>query len=551
MIPRCLRLSEPYGEGVTKLIKKPKLLKRAEYHSITEAMLVSLGIGLLLGILVGIILKFSVDFWVQAHYVTEDKIEAREGECVADLQDYVTNYGIDSSDKKHIYEWVKSDNYLYILLYNSNGELVFNYGDFYADTALGNTTRPNKSENTDNTESDAAGIHVYKGGMMVKMPTADELFNYASQNEAYKIKFNDVELTIRVAEYSEYMHYALANVLSVLIGILTFLAFLILRIHTLSARIRKLGNDVISVAAGDIEHEIEVDGDDEVAKLSSNVDNMRQSLVFSYKKQKDAQQANAELITAMSHDIRTPLTVLLGYIDMMKMKNEDEELAGYIQASEHTALRLKQMSDDMFNYFRLYGDADLKMELETYPVSTLFSQLLEEHLFMLYEKGYKIDTNIEILNTVQDIEIKTDAPQLARIVENMFSNILKYADKNAPVCVKTDVNAEECKLLFTNTIAKNLDNVESNKIGLKTCAKIASALNIKFETRNDGEVFSAELVIPMREEEDIFTKTVEKKGVLNKLSSTLGKVKGFFARGARGLKTKLSTLFRRKNNDKL
>ena len=528
------------------MTKKTKILKKVEYHSITEAMLVSLGIGLLLGILVGIFLKFGIDFIIQTDYLTEERIDAREKESVVELQNYVRDYNLRPKDMRHVDEWVKSANYLYVLIYR-DGELFFESGNFSADTMVNSDTRldeliKNEQEEAETNEND---VHSYSGGIFVNLPTREALYIYTSQNDEYYINFGDEKFSIRVAEYSEYMYYVLGNVLSVFGGVLMFLGFLILKIHELSARIRKLGNDVITVAAGDIEHEISVYGDDEVSKLSFNVDNMRQSLVYSYKKQKDAQQANAELITAMSHDIRTPLTVLLGYIDMMKMKNDNDELASYIQASEHTALRLKKMSDDMFNYFRLFGSAELKTEIEVYSVSTLLSQMLQEYIFMLTERGYDVNSNIEILNTVSDIEIKTDAPQLARIVENLFSNMLKYADKNAPIFINVDVNADICKLTFTNNVAKNCEKVESNNIGLKTCVKIANALNVEFNAKREDDVFTVMLAIPTHKDEPI-PSAEKKKGIKAAVSRILRAMGGFFAGAALAIKSRIASFARRK-----
>ena len=527
------------------MINRPKILKKAGHYSITEEMLVSITVGLFLSLLVGIILKFSVVFWVQTEYLSEKNITGREQDSVADLQAYVSHYALGTGDMRHVDEWVKSANYLYVLIYK-DGELFFESGNYAADTTDNARINDLKNATVNSEQSDGQQIHTYSDDMFVKLPTRDNLFQYTAQNEEYTIVFRDDVLTIRVAEYSEYMYYALSNVLGLFGGTILFLTFFVLRIHNLTARIRKLGKEVVGVAAGDIEHEISINGNDEVAELSSNIDNMRQSLVYSYKIQRDAQQANVELITAMSHDIRTPLTVLLGYIDMMKIKNDNAEIADYIQASEYTALRLKQMSDDMFNYFRLFGGTELKTELEIYPVSTLISQLLEEYIFMLGEKGYSINSNIDILNTVPGVEIKTDAPQLARIVENIFSNIVKYADKNEPVDIILDVNDEFCKLSFANNISKHIDNVESNNIGLKTCGKIANALNIQFETKSDDDVFVATVVMPIYTEEAETVETVDEKSTGSRASRVFCAIGGFVKRIFTPVKTGFASLFRRK-----
>ena len=126
------------------------------------------------------------------------------------------------------------------------------------------------------------------------------------------------------------------------------------------------------VSDGNMHHNIHYDGDDELTRLSYNVEQMRSSMLKNIQLEREARDSNAELITSMSHDIRTPLTVLLGYLEMMKNHEGcDEEMTDYIEASENTAMRLKQLSDDMLKYSLAFGDAPGDVTLEDADASRI------------------------------------------------------------------------------------------------------------------------------------------------------------------------------------
>ena len=122
--------------------------------------------------------------------------------------------------------------------------------------------------------------------------------------------------------------------------------------------------------------------------------------------------ANAELVTSMSHDIRTPLTVLLGYLNVMKLRAPDEEMMSYINASEKTALRLKKLSDDMFSYFLLFGGGATEVDMQEYDAYTLFDQMLSEHVLLLREQGYNVE--LDIADILTDTKILMQTQELAR-----------------------------------------------------------------------------------------------------------------------------------------
>ena len=204
---------------------------------------------------------------------------------------------------------------------------------------------------------------------------------------------------------------------------------------------------------------------------------MRSSMVESLENEKAAINANAELITSMSHDIRTPLTVLLGYIDIMKQSTKDEMMSEYLKSSENTALRLKELSDDMFRYFLAFG-GKIQVDITDYDAKTLFNQLFAEHVLLLEEKGYIV--NITDKSIESEMRVMTDAPKTMRVIDNLFSNILKYADIERTIYIKAFSDGKKLIIHVRNYVLKNAGEAESNGIGLKTCKKICEAMGVDF-----------------------------------------------------------------------
>lgn len=304
------------------------------------------------------------------------------------------------------------------------------------------------------------------------------------------------QVLVLLGDYTEYIYYDIINVISLVVAMFVMILVVMLYFGRITKRIIKLSNEVTVVADGDMEHIISPDGEDEIGLLSNKVENMRTALLDRVAGEKAAMDANTELIIAMSHDIRTPLTVLLGYLDIMKMYATDDVMAEYVDASEKTALRLKKLSDDLFNYFLVFG-SETKVDVQEYDAATLIDQLIAEHILLIREKGYDVRFSSEGIEAGNDsIRIRTDAQSLMRVIENIFSNIYKYADKGAPVSISVTYDGCGITLSFANGICDSDRKVESNHIGLKTCKKIAQLLGASFETVSDGTSFKASLTMP-------------------------------------------------------
>lgn len=328
----------------------------------------------------------------------------------------------------------------------------------------------------------------------------EELIAEARANGFYPVEVDDGTLMAALTDHSQELYFSIADVSSFAVAAISLAVILLVYMGKVIAKIKRLETDVTVVSGYDMNHRIVCEGNDELTRLSRNVENMRNSMVDNLRKEREARAANTELVTSISHDIRTPLTVLLGYIDMMKSRAEsDEVMKAYIAASESTAMRLKTLSDDMFKYALTFGETEKGITLEEYDAATLLSQLLEEHIVLLSESGYTVDMALADGGAFADGEkIVTDAQNLMRIVDNVFSNIYKYADKDSPIDIRTEKSGGRLRLVFKNRVTENTEGAESNRIGLKTCARLASFVADGFDASGDGEFFTVSLDLRLK-----------------------------------------------------
>ena len=119
---------------------------------------------------------------------------------------------------------------------------------------------------------------------------------------------------------------------------------------------------------------------------------------------------------------------------------------------------------------------------------------------MLEERDYSVEVR-KGKGITDELLLLTDAPKLARIIDNLFSNVYKYADISEPVTVTIEAKGSSVAAVIRNRVSQDNAQAESNKIGLKTCKKLAELLGIRFECGKSAvkgaSYFSAVLEIPI------------------------------------------------------
>ena len=127
---------------------------------------------------------------------------------------------------------------------------------------------------------------------------------------------------------------------------------------------------------------------------------MRCAIKERQQKEEEAGKANRELVTAMSHDLRTPLTSLLGYVDILQMeKGEDRgQQRKYLNSIRDKAYQIKELSDKLFEYFIVYGRKREELEAEEVNGAEFLGQIVEESLFDMESEGFDIRRSSDEIN---------------------------------------------------------------------------------------------------------------------------------------------------------
>ena len=517
---------------------KKKLAASSSFLSLRVKLLFCLIFATVIGVALYFLVNAAGKNYIDVVYLSQEKISERETAFLEDLQAYVKVNGLTSEDADKFAEWAQENQYLYLVVFKDD-KLLFESGSYNENDQEMGENKENVNDNpsnsvegddnqTEETDSDiTTETDKYpNSGITVKPPTREELITNAISRDQFPIEVEDGIVLASMVDYTEYLCYDILNIVSIAVAFLAFLILMWMFFYGITRRISKLGREVRTVAEGNTDHPIAVGGYDEITGLAMDVEHMRSSMLENVENEKQALEANKELITAMSHDIRTPLTVLLGYIDIMKMTAPEGQLRNYIDATEKTALRLKKMSDDMFGYFLVYG-GDTEVNIQECIARTLMEQILSGHIFLLREQGYTIDYNFESEEStfLSDVIVVTDPPQLMRIIENIFSNIVKYADKLQPISIFVDSEVDEMTIKVVNLVDKNANEAQKNGIGMKSCMKLSNAMDIRFSYDECDGFFTTHMYIPIIPQINYDEVEEEKGGFDQWLASTLEKWK--------------------------
>ena len=221
--------------------------------------------------------------------------------------------------------------------------------------------------------------------------------------------------------------------LYVLIGILVFaMAFLLLQGRSMSY-IAKISAAMRNISDGDLNTTVEVVGDDEFADMAANLNRMVEEIRELMDKERESERTKNELITNIAHDLRTPLTSIIGYLELLSngASIDPDMQKKYIDVTYTKAKRLQKLIEDLFGFTKInYGK--ISMRVSKVDIVKLLSQLLEEFYPTFMERGLAY----ELQSNVPSKVIKADGNLLARLFDNLINNAIKYGTEGKRILVK-------------------------------------------------------------------------------------------------------------------
>lgn len=233
----------------------------------------------------------------------------------------------------------------------------------------------------------------------------------------------------------------------VLVGIVIFsITFLLLQEKSI-AYISRISDAMSNISEGDLNTSVEVVGDDEFASMAENLNKMVEDLRNLMDKEREAERSKNELITNVAHDLRTPLTSIIGYLELLSGKVEmpPEMQRKYIDIAYSKAKRLEKLIEDLFGFTKLnYGK--ISMHMAKVDIIKLLSQLLEESYPSFADKNL----SYELQSNVPAKVITADGNLLARLFDNLINNAIKYGADGKRVIVKVHADDGTVRVSVTN-----------------------------------------------------------------------------------------------------
>lgn len=200
---------------------------------------------------------------------------------------------------------------------------------------------------------------------------------------------------------------------------------------------------------------IPVYGEDELANLSVSINHMAEELQAKEEKAKQMERQRKELITNVSHDLRSPLTSIIGYVELLKesVGEEPEKVLEYVGVVERRLQGLNRLIDELFELTKL--DSEGGLHLEPIDVTALLIHMTEEYA-LLYE-GRNLHLQKEIEERVFYIE--ADIEKVARAIQNILDNAGKYAKPESTIKISTQILERNRRKQFIFSLSNEWDSV--------------------------------------------------------------------------------------------
>lgn len=233
----------------------------------------------------------------------------------------------------------------------------------------------------------------------------------------------------------------------VLFGIVLFTAIFYLLQRRSFSYIQKLSDAMRAIAEGNLNTYVQVEADNEFSDMASNLNYMIKELNALMERERESERTKNELITNIAHDLRTPLTSIIGYLELIsKSKNLTEETRiNYTEVAYTKAKKLQKLIEDLFGFTKLnYGK--IALNLSKVDLVKLLTQLMDEFYpsFSNNNLAYSLKSNLN------SVIITADPNLLARLFENLIGNAIKYGAEGKEINVKIAATASIVKVSVIN-----------------------------------------------------------------------------------------------------
>lgn len=275
---------------------------------------------------------------------------------------------------------------------------------------------------------------------------------------------------------------------------------------------------VRKIAEGDLTYEIPLEGlHAETKELGIEINKIGEGLYHAVDDSTKNERMKADLITNVSHDIKTPLTSIINYVNLIKLEDiQNEKVKGYIKILDEKSMRLKQLTEDLVEASKI-SSGNIKLDMQKIDMVELIYQTGGEFNEKFEAKQLTIVTKLP----KESVFVKADGRQLYRVIENLYNNAAKYALEKTRVYVEVSAKNQEVVFSIKNVSTKTLSmenaavedlterfirgdesrTTEGSGLGLSIAKNLTNLMGGKFAITVDGDIFKATIHFPLYTEE--------------------------------------------------
>ena len=277
---------------------------------------------------------------------------------------------------------------------------------------------------------------------------------------------------------------------------------------------RNIVKGIETIAGGQLDHQVETENlHGNNLTLANSVNSIGKGIKEAVEISMKDERMKADLITNVSHDIKTPLTSIINYVDLIKREQVDnEKVQNYIKVLDEKSQRLKQLTDDLVEASKI-SSGNISLNFEKINLVELMNQTIGEFSEKFEQKKLTTIMNINVQNAV----IEADSRRIWRVIENLFNNIFKYALEGTRVYLTVDSLPDRTGYIVL--IIKNISSsplncdpeelterfirgdesrtTEGSGLGLSIAKNLTEAQNGTFVIRLDGDLFKVILTFPL------------------------------------------------------
>ena len=397
--------------------------------------------------------------WMIQQYLENEEIQQqRVEEQIALLQEYVTEHNLSTDDARQLTRWANRNSLILMEIYRSNVLLYTSWA-------------PKESSSGENT---------------MQAPYYDWV-------SYYQIQFSDGPADVVLYSGEAYRWYLCLTISSLILSVAVFLAVFVVGSRRLVRYICLLSDQIQAMEGGDLDQEILVKGEHELSSLARGLDSMRRSFREQREREKELYRTNQTMITQMSHDLRTPLTAIQIYTDILRYRKFENysQAEAYLNRIDGKIAQIKQLAENIFEYSLVPGEPRIILEA-TLPFREVFHDPLSEMAGYLEGQGIKLQLETQW----PEGAIRPYSPYIRRLMDNIASNLVKYADPALPVRVVMERREQDLVLSWVNTVRSDGARQDSSGIGLSNMRAMMEKMGGRLEAEQENGLFRVSLYFP-------------------------------------------------------